>query len=374
MSHPRCFQRVFLPVACALALMLRLIAANAQDDSKMIAELGLREAAVPLRDMQGWHRPNKIVVAVDSDERLAWLREVTVGSATTLVPVKNLRELKHSIADADALVGPCIADVIEADAKLRWVQVSVASVENCLTIPSIRDGKVILTNMQRVNAATVAEHAMAMVLVLSRGLISFISDQHDSKWNTRPASNMIALEGKTMLIVGLGGVGTEIAQRAHAFRMRVIAIRNTRNDHPDFVEYLGKPSELRSLAGQADFIVNSTPLTKETMGLFDAQLFSHMRPTALFFNVGRGASVVTADLVDALSTGKIAGAGLDVVDPEPLPPDNPLWKMANVLITPHVADSSEMKLDRSWALMRENLRRYIDGGKLLSVVDVKLGY
>lgn len=126
--------------------------------------------------------------------------------------------------------------------------------------------------------------------------------------------------------------------------------------------------------GQADFIVNSTPLTDETVGMFNAAIFAHMRPGAFFFNVGRGRSVVTADLVAALRGGKLAGAGLDVVDPEPLPQDSPLWKMPNVLITAHVGDESDLKVERSWLLMRENLRRYVDGGKLLSVVDAKRGY
>jgi phosphoglycerate dehydrogenase-like enzyme len=128
------------------------------------------------------------------------------------------------------------------------------------------------------------------------------------------------------------------------------------------------------LVERADFIVNSTPLTRETTGLFNAALLAHMRRGAFFFNVGRGKSVVTEDLISALRSGRIAGAGLDVVDPEPLPKDSPLWTMRNVLITAHVGDESEQKEDRSWQVMRENLRRYAKGEELLTVVDVSRGY
>ena len=137
---------------------------------------------------------------------------------------------------------------------------------------------------------------------------------------------------------------------------------------------MGLADELPKLIGQADIVVNVTPLTPETTGLFNAAMFARMKPTAYFINVGRGKSVVTDDLLAALKTGVIAGAGLDVVDPEPLPKDHPLWHAPNVVITPHVAGSSELKLDRAWLAIRENLRRYVAGDKLYSVVDVRRGY
>jgi phosphoglycerate dehydrogenase-like enzyme len=154
----------------------------------------------------------------------------------------------------------------------------------------------------------------------------------------------------------------------------VIATNKESMARPDFVDYLGQADELRQLLGKADFVVNATPLTKDTLAMFDRDMFARMRPTAFFFNLGRGRSVVTDDLVSALQAGVIAGAGLDVVDPDPLPFSHPLRKMSNVIITPHMADNSELKSERSWILIRENLRRYISGAKLLSVVDAKKGY
>jgi phosphoglycerate dehydrogenase-like enzyme len=185
---------------------------------------------------------------------------------------------------------------------------------------------------------------------------------------------MVTLEGKTLLVVGLGGIGTEVAKRAHALGMKVTAVRNTGREGPDFVSHVGLPAELRQLAGAADFVVNTTPLTAATTGMYDAKFFESCKRGAYFFNVGRGKSVVQADLVAALRSGQIAGAGLDVTDPEPLPPEDPLWKMQNVILTPHVSVESDLGFTVRFAILQENLRRYVAGEKMLSVVDVAKGY
>jgi phosphoglycerate dehydrogenase-like enzyme len=140
------------------------------------------------------------------------------------------------------------------------------------------------------------------------------------------------------------------------------------------VSYVGLPDELPKLASEADFIVNTAPLTPQTTGIFDAAFFAKMKPSAYFINIARGGSVVTSALVDALNSKKIAGAGLDVTDPEPLPADHPLWKAPNVIITPHVSNDSDLGFDSQIQVVRENLRRYAAGEKMLSVVDVSRGY
>jgi len=185
---------------------------------------------------------------------------------------------------------------------------------------------------------------------------------------------MWELDGKTMLVVGLGGIGTEVAHRAHALGMRVVATRRSSRSGPEFVDYVGLADELVALLAEADVVVNATPLTAETEGMFDAAFFAGMKPTAYFINVGRGRSVVTDDLVAALEAGKLAGAGLDVTDPEPLPPSHPLWRLPNVIITPHVAASSIEARERQRIVIRENLRRYAAGEPMLSVVSVTRGY
>jgi phosphoglycerate dehydrogenase-like enzyme len=177
-----------------------------------------------------------------------------------------------------------------------------------------------------------------------------------------------------MLVVGLGGIGTEVARRASALGMTVTATRASSRKGPDFVSYVGLSDELLELAAKADVVVNSLPLTPQTTGLFDAGFFAAMKPTAYFINVGRGKSVVTDDLLLALKEGHIAGAGLDVTEPEPLPSDHPLWMQPNVIITPHISAGSDLRIERLWIVMRENLRRYVAGEPMLSVVDVDRGY
>jgi phosphoglycerate dehydrogenase-like enzyme len=185
---------------------------------------------------------------------------------------------------------------------------------------------------------------------------------------------MEALEGKTMLVVGLGGIGTEVAKRAYGLGMKVIATRDGDRSKPDFVSYVGLPDELLTLAKTADVIVNAVPLTPQTTGMYNAGFFAVLKPTAYFINVARGGSAVTADLAAALTGHRLGGAGLDVVDPEPLPPDNPLWHAPHVLITPHISALSDLPGEARWVLAVENLRRYVSGEKMLSVVDLAKGY
>jgi len=175
-------------------------------------------------------------------------------------------------------------------------------------------------------------------------------------------------------VVGLGGVGTEVAERAHAFGMTVTAIRNSDRPGPPTVSRVGQSAALHDFLREADVVVNTLPLTDETRHMFDARAFAAMKPGAWFINVGRGATVVTADLTQALEAGHVGAAALDVTDPEPLPSDHPLWRMPNVIITPHVAPNSEVNIDSRWALFRENLRRYVAGEPMLSVVDTSRGY
>jgi phosphoglycerate dehydrogenase-like enzyme len=217
---------------------------------------------------------------------------------------------------------------------------------------------------------------MAMLFAFTRGLYRYIPEQLEGSWDRGAVSRdrMWEINGRTMLVVGLGGIGTEVARRAHALGMRVVATRRSSRSGPDFVDYVGLSDEVVDLVAAADVVVTALPLTPETTGMFDAEFFAAMKPTAYFINVGRGKSVVTDDLMAALESGELAGAGLDVTDPEPLPTDHPLWRLPNVIITPHVAASSVQAVERLQAVVRENLRRYVAGEPMLSVVDVGRGY
>ena len=245
-----------------------------------------------------------------------------------------------------------------------------------MSLPAVGERDILVTNAQRIYGPEIAEHVMAMLLMFSRGLYVYLPEQQAGRWtrDAVPEERLWELTGKTMLVVGLGGIGTETARRAHALGMDVIATRGSRREGPDFVSYVGLADELPELVGRADVVVNATPLTAATRSLFDAEMFGRMKPTAYFINVGRGGSVVTDDLVAALQDGIIAGAGLDVTDPEPLTEGHPLRTMPNVIITPHVAAGSDERVRRLWVVMRENLRRFDAGERMLSVVSVERGY
>ena len=368
-------------VAALSAVCLCLFGAlpvSADDDAvataRLIEELGLRESPVALRDRPGWAKPQKVVLLGADAARLAWMQQAAPG--VTLVAPADRAGAVREVQDADALIGECVAEVIQAGPRIRWVQRMFAGVERCLAIPSFADRGIVLTNMQKVAGSVMSEHVLAFMFGLTRGLATYVPAQARGEWAQEavPESRLWEVKGRTMLVVGLGGIGVETAKRAHALGMTVIAIRNSGTQGPEYVAEVGLPDKLLPFAARADVIVNTLPLTPETRGLFDRKVFDAAKRGALFINVGRGGTVVTDDLMAALQDGRIGGAGLDVTDPEPLPPDHALWRAPNLLITPHVAANLEGNDVPRWLLARENLRRYVEGGKLLSEVDVAKGY
>jgi phosphoglycerate dehydrogenase-like enzyme len=340
----------------------------------LIGQLGLVESPTPVRDRPGWKPPKKILVWAVEPELMPLLESAAPG--VELLAARDAAEGAKLAPGADAAIGFCTQEILAAGTGIRWIQSFSAGVERCVAIPAVRERDVLLTNMQRVAAPVMAEHVLAMMLAFARGLDFYIPQRAVASWTRElpPPARMLTLEGKTVLVVGLGGIGTEVAKRAHALGMRVIATRASGRDGPPFVAYVGLPDELRKLAGEADFVVNTTPLTPETTRLFDAAFFAAMKPRSFFFNVGRGQSVVQDDLVAALRSGHLAGAGLDVTDPEPLPKASPLWQFPNVIITPHVSAASDVGDVARFAIVRENLRRYVAGDRMLSVVDTAKGY
>ncbi len=291
-----------------------------------------------------------------------------------------MTEALAQVADADVLVGfnpeICAPPLLSAARELRWIASLAAGVENCLAVPGLRERNLLLTNMRAVDAPVIAEHAIALMLALAHGLDVFAADTAHGQWSIAHGATtpMQALDGKTLLVVGLGGIGTEVARRAHALGMTVVATRDGDTHGPPFVSHVGTPSELAALAARADVIVSCVPLTPVTRGMYDAKFFALLKPTALFINIARGGSMVMADLTRALVEKRLAGAGLDVADPEPLPPDNPLWHAPHVLITPHISSRSDLPGEARWIVARENLRRYAQGAPMLNVVDQTRGY
>jgi phosphoglycerate dehydrogenase-like enzyme len=376
-----------LPVVVTLVLLTGATSAVAQSAAdcdeaceaaaELVARFELREGAAPVRERAGWQAPKKIVVA---DVPLAdSLR--AIAPQVEIVGVQGLRNyaaMAEAVAGADVLIGLCTPEIVARGTSLQWIQLLNAGADSCATIPSVAQRGILVTNLQRIQGPHMAEHALALLLSLARALPVYAVEQNAGAFTrgfreTR-GERPIEMEGKTLLVIGLGGIGTEVAKRAHGLGLHVIATRNSRREGPAYVEYVGLAAEYRSLAARADVVVNATPLTLQTRGMFDAEFFTAMKDDAFFINIGRGESVVTAALTAALQAGSIGGAGLDVTDPEPLPPGHPLWSMSNVIITPHIATSSDFRSDRTVTLVVENVRRYLRGDKMLSVVDLAAGY
>ena len=341
----------------------------------MIAELGLREHSVPSRELPGWRIPKKIIVRTLTQNQVEPFRKAFPG--IEIIGVQSQQQAQAEIEDADVLLGYCDESLLEKADKLRWLQVYSAGVEGCVGAARVQNGQVIMSNGRSIGSPALAEHAIALMMTLMRGLDVHHTKQLEGVWQRNvgnPENTFLELKGRTVLVVGLGGIGTQVARRAHALGMRVIATRGSRREGPDYVDYVGLANEVNTLARQADVVINTVPLTDRTRGMFDAIFFKNMKNTAYYISVGRGATTVTADLVAALEVGGIAGAGLDVVEPEPLPADHPLWSLPRVIITPHTGGRSDRSLQRLWVLVQENMRRYMAGEALLSVVDPGRGY
>jgi len=339
---------------------------------QIIANFGLEPAATPVSQRAGWRKPKRILVDPYFPGLLSTLRaatpEVEFIAATP-------GQLARQAVDVDAVIGLCTPEIVAAGKAIRWISMLTSGVEQCVSIPQVRERNILVTNMQRIGGPIIAEHVLAMLLAFTRGLDVYIPAQAKGDWRRdSPAPRTTVIAGKTMLVVGLGGIGTEVAKRAHALGMRITATRARGRDGPDYVSYVGSPAELLKLTAEADVIVNTAPLTPETTGMFNAAFFAKMKPSAYFINVARGGSVVTAALVDALKNNRIAGAALDVFEPEPLPSNHPLWRLSNVIITPHVANDSDLGLNTQVLVTAENLRRYVQGERMLSVVDTSKGY
>ena len=378
--HPRVRTIAIGLVAALLPLAGR--ADVSPDVARVMAQLRVEESPRSLREMGHWQAPRKILLLAQNNPALrqqAAAFAAIAPAARVVVATDRAMALREG-TDADVIIGAnpevCDANLLQDAHALRWLASLSAGIELCAPLPPVHRPDLVMTNMRGADAPAIAEHAIALMLALAHGLDVFAADTAHATWSRQNASttSMQMLDGKTLLVVGLGSIGTEVALRAHALGMKVVATRDGGSGTPAFVEHVGPPSELIALARTADVVLSAVPLTPQTTGLYDAAFFAALKPTAFFINVARGGSVVTAELVRALNEHRLAGAGLDVVDPEPLPPEHPLWRAPHVLVTPHISSRSDLPGESRWILARENLRRYVAGEKLLLVVDPNRGY
>ena len=282
-------------------------------------------------------------------------------------------EIAELIADVEVVLGGIGPELLSKARSLRWIQSPAAGVDGAL-YPGFVNSDVILTSAKGFVGVHLAEHAMALLLAVTRGIGKAVRARDwDVKWPIRNSS--IELWGLTMGIVGLGGTGRELAKRARAFDMRVIAVDPEEVSEMPDVEACWKMDRFHELLEQSDVVAICAPLTPETEGMFDREAFRRMRDHAVLVNVTRGGIVDGPALVEALQQGGIRGAGLDVTPEEPLPGDHPLWQMDNVVITPHTAGASPNRDRRAVEQFCENLRSFLAGKTpAIGLIDKRKGY
>ncbi len=262
-------------------------------------------------------------------------------------------------------------------AQLRWIHSTAAAVHQ-LMFPELIASDVVVTNARGVHGPVVAEHAMALLLALAKKLPQAVRFQalrqwaQDQLWEQAPRPR--ELRDSTLVLVGMGSIGREIAKCAAALGMRVLGVREHPERGPGEAHEVYGPEQFEEALARADYLVLAAPVTASTRALMNRERLRRMKREACLVNVGRGPLVDEAALIEALSEKRIAGAALDVFEREPLPSDSPLWKMENVLITPHTAAVTEKLWERHYELIAENLRRYLAGEPLLGLVDKSRGY
>jgi phosphoglycerate dehydrogenase-like enzyme len=247
---------------------------------------------------------------------------------------------------------------------MRWFHAFVAGLDHPV-FRSIAERGVTVTNSAGFNAVPIAQYVLAMMLRHAKKIPEWEAAQREGAWRRVESDE---LTGQTLALIGVGGIGSEVARLAHAFGMRIVGMRR-RAEPVEGLHHLYPPAAKHEMLAEADYLVVAAPLTPETQGLIDAAAFAVMKPSAYLINVGRGPIVVEQALLDALREGRIAGAALDVFDEEPLPSESPLWTMENVIITPHNSASSPHTLERGALMFVDNLRRYAAGEPMLNVVD-----
>ncbi len=358
---------------------------------ELVRVFDLRESDVPVRELPGWAPPEKVVVVVPEEwdireERMAFLQEVAPG--VELIPVKNRQDAveRGVLADAQAVLGlGCSASTVAAiGPEVKWIQSGSVGVAGCFTSGTppgetnriLRERNIVATSIRSMTARAIAQHNLTIMLSLIGGMDIHDERQGNHVWG-RTQTDVVKdknldmeFQDHTLLVVGLGSIGTEVGRLAHALGMRVIATRNTSRSGPAFVDYVGLSDEMYDLAREADVVFASVPNTPETQEMFDAEFFDAMKETAYFVSIVRLPVVNWDDLKEALRSGSIAGFGADDMPQD----DFELWDMPRVIMTPHVSDYSNRYRDNQFLLYRENLRRYVAGDRMLNVVDLERGY
>lgn len=324
------------------------------------------------------NEPLRIVTMVEFDENeKKQLLAAAGGRKVELILARGRDDLRSKLPQAEVLYGEIRASELDYAPKLKWIQTAGAGMEGF--DKKVLASPVAVTNMARIFAPGIAETAFGLLLSITRGIGTYYMPQFAKKeWKpvgTIKSPDHIELAGRTMGIVGMGGIGTEIAKRAfYGFGMKVYATDAKPMPKPDFVEILREPGWFPEMAKQVDVLVSAAPLTEKTQKMFNESIFRSMKKGAIFLAMSRGGLFDDMALVKVLKEGHLRGAGLDVFPVEPIPPTHPIFECTNVVMTPHTSGWGVERQTRLVAHFAENIRRYSLGLPMLAVVDKTTGY
>jgi phosphoglycerate dehydrogenase-like enzyme len=283
--------------------------------------------------------------------------------------------LISAIEDATVYMGWITREQFLAADKIEWIQSPSSGVDKFLAVPELKSGNVLLTSAVGTHAHVLADHAMGMILSFTRGLKKLASKQKSKEWYPQIRAKSRELRGLTISVVGFGNSGQQVAHRAAAFGMRILAVDVADKIRPDYVERIGGPKDLDDTIAQSDVVVVTSPYTEKNRGLIGEMQFSVMKEDALLIGISRGGVIDENALLKALQAHRIEGAALDVFDDEPLPADHPLWDQENLIITPHSAGGTQYEVEGINGIFKENLTKFLaDDLPLRNQVDKERGW
>jgi phosphoglycerate dehydrogenase-like enzyme len=313
-----------------------------------------------------WRPPSSLADAI----RSRW-------PAMHVVHLPDYGRLAQELPDTDIFVGYSLRAKQLSDAKkLKWIHSTAAGVAQ-LMYPELRDSGIVVTNPSGIFSVPMAEHTMGLLIALTRNFPDSVRYQDRSLWSQQVLWDkypLNELNGKILLIVGYGSIGHELARRAKSFDMRVWGVSRTGKGDATFAEKIVPATQLREVIPCADYVVISAPETHETHHLIGAPELALLKPTARLINVARGSLLDQSALIAALQAHKLAGAALDVTDPEPPSPEDPLWQTPSLFLTPHTSAISDQLWPRQTALFLDLLERWFEGRDLFNLVDFHRGY
>jgi phosphoglycerate dehydrogenase-like enzyme len=307
-----------------------------------------------------------------SEEQIDQIREA--APEMKVVKTQDRQEIESLLDEIEIVVGDLPRELLPKARNLRWMQQWGAGADWLMRYPEAQELDFVLTNASGVHAIPITEHIFAFLFSLGRGFHKAMRGQVERKWHKLSSEDLYELPDKTMVLLGVGAIGEQTARIAAALDMNVIGVRRDPSVGAPGVERMVGNDQLLEVLPEADFLVVTVPLTHETEKMIGERELRAMKPGAYIINIGRGKVIDQDALIRALREGWIAGAGLDVTDPEPLPEDSPLWDMDNVIITAHYSGLTPYYNERALEIFLDNLGRYRAGQELRNVVDKGLGY